>query len=366
MGGANHSMLQLIKELRKEYDVQPLVLAPIAHEEINICTKCDELNIPYISTGFYWFKGTPSIKLAVKFLLNILFFYPIAIYKLRKYQFDIVHSNGSVIDIGVFISKIRRIKHVWHLREFGDLDFSLYPIWGSWYERWVYNKGDRLIAISKHIFDAYSKKIGSHKIQLVYNGIVPKDERFDARHRNNILQFCIVGVVQSAKNQMEALCAISDMVDNGCTNFHLNIIGKGDPLYFEVLKEYVSAHSLNEYVTFWGERDDVPQILSTMDVGLMLSGCEAFGRVTVEYMLQNLAVIVSDTGANPEIVNDGVTGLVYPLGDIKELASRMKLLIENKGVMIDLAAVGKKFVTSHFVSSLNTKAIYNIYSELLL
>ena len=62
----------------------------------------------------------------------------------------------------------------------------------------------------------------------------------------------------------------------------------------------------------------------------MLSKNEAFGRVTVEYMLQNLAVIASDAGANSEIIENGVSGLLYRLGDVDDLARKMIMYLEDK------------------------------------
>ena len=91
----------------------------------------------------------------------------------------------------------------------------------------------------------------------------------------------------------------------------------------------------------------MPQILQRSDVGLMLSTNEAFGRVTVEYMMQNLAVIASDTGANPEIITNGETGLLYELGDVESLADKMKSLIEDHTLLGALAEKGKQHAYRH-------------------
>ena len=56
---------------------------------------------------------------------------------------------------------------------------------------------------------------------------------------------------------------------------------------------------------------------------------EGFGRVTVEYMLSGLCPIVSNTGANLEIVDDKISGIVYEKGNIQDLKEKIKYCINN-------------------------------------
>lgn len=364
MGGGNFSMLQLMLELKKNYDVEPSVLVCDGKADLKIQDYCRKYGIPYIDAHFYWFKEKKGIKQYAHFFVNWLLYYPIIFYKLRNLHIDLVHSNGSVIDIGVWISRIKRVKHIWHLREYGDLDFGLYPVFGKKWERYLYKGGDRFIAISKSVEKAFSDVIQKDKIVLVYNGILPKSSNLCSTHTNSIIQFVMVGTVQPTKNQLEALQAFRLLKKWGY-EADIHFIGYLNKDYSKLLKEYVSEHSLNENVIFWGERDDVPEILSKMDVGLTLSKSEAFGRVTVEYMLQGLGVIVTDTGANGEIVTDGVSGYIYSLGDYKGLAERMRLCIENRDKLLKISERGKKEALQRFVSTKNTEAIYKIYRQVL-
>ncbi len=364
MGGANHSMVQLIKELRDNYNVDPLVLAPKGDGKYSIFTVCKEQGIPYLSAKIMSFKG--NSKKDIRWCFENMLNYPFIFYKLRKYNFDIVHTNSSVMDFGAYFSRWRKIKHVWHLREFGVQDFGLRPLLGNRYEKFVYGMGDCFIAISKAMYEAYLYVIPKAKMRMIYNGVVVKSGDEDAIHKNKKLQLCIVGLVSDSKNQKEAIKAASILKNQGCLDFHLNIIGPySSPECLEDLQRYIKEHSLEDYVTFFGSRSDVPQLLSTMDVGLMLSKCEAFGRVTIEYMLQNLAVIVSDTGANTEIVNNEENGLIYPYGDAGMLAKQIKRLIEDRNFMLKLAQAGKQHALSHFVSSINTASVYQTYCDLL-
>ena len=103
------------------------------------------------------------------------------------------------------------------------------------------------------------------------------------------------------------------------------------------MADYIGKNHLQEYVTILPETDDMSHLLSTMDIGIVPSKSEAFGRVTVEYMLQNLAVIVNDSGANCEIVQDGISGMVYKQGAHVALANKMEeLIVDNEsGFLVD-------------------------------
>ena len=364
MGGANHSMFQLMKELRDNNWVEPMVLYSKTSSLPGIEEKCREAGIECVESRFYWFKGKKYWKDYIRYLLNLVFLYPLILWKLRSRHYDLVHSNGSVIDVGALISRMKHIPHVWHLREFGWLDFELCPILGDGFERWVYGKGDCFIAISKRIEEEFLKILPTEKVRLVYNGVVPKSDDLDSCHTNDISHFVIAGMIQETKNQMEAVKAL-EIVLKSTKAVHLDIIGNDQSDYAKEMKCYVRNQGLESYIKFWGVRNDVPQILFRMDVGLMLSKNEAFGRVTVEYMLQNLAVIASDAGANSEIIENGVSGLLYRLGDVDDLARKMIMYLEDKEYLLQIAKNGKNHALKNFTSERNTQSIYQLYNRLI-
>ena len=128
MGGANYSLFYLMKELKDNYNITPILLTPYRSGDNDLVARCSEENIQYIITPYYPFKSQKQVKNYVKYILNILFLYPLAIYRLKKVAFDIVHTNISICNIGGYISSYRKVPHVWHLREFGDLDFNMHSI----------------------------------------------------------------------------------------------------------------------------------------------------------------------------------------------------------------------------------------------
>lgn len=366
MAGANSSMLRLMTELRDFYGVEPVVLMPQIHPNYakhNLFKSCQEIDIECYSYRFYWFKENKCWKAYLKCISNMLW-YPRILWKMRGKQYDIIHSNGSVISLGAVISRMKRTPHVWHLREFGLLGYNLSSLFGTGYERWVYRHGDLFIAISKAVKDYYSPIIPDEKIRMIYNGVLPPDEQFTARHQDKTISFCLMGLLCEQKNQLEALRAVDILVNRwGVTGFHLYFMGFEQVEYTRLLKSFIEEKNLSEYVTFMGECSHVSSHLCRMDVGLMLSNHEAFGRVTVEYMMHGLFVIATDTGANPEIIENGQSGSIYHQGDYEALAQKMRKCIDHPEDMRLITQQGRDRALRLFTSERNTRQIHDAYSQ---
>jgi len=367
MAGANRSMFQLILELRDDYGVEPFVLLPRDNSSTRtLKDNLKEYGIDFLECAIPFFKQQTYNRYTRFHYYECFKQLKEVCETLRPMHFDIVHSNSSVMDFGGYISRILGIKHVWHLRDFGDLDYGLYSIWGKKYEKATYKNGDTFIAISDAVKRHFDGVIEEKKIRTIYNGIKPNNSVPISLHTNDKIQFLCAGVICEAKNQMEIIEAVDFLVHKkNVTNFHLTIVGMADENYLKQLVEYVKLCGLQNHVTFVGEIDGIEQLASTMDVGIVSSKCEAFGRVTVEYMLQNLAVIANDNGANQEIVVDGQTGLIYQHNSVESLAEKMQMLIDDKEKLMTLAANGCKNAQKRFPSCANTESIFKVYTKLM-
>lgn len=368
MAGANSSLLRLVLELRDGYQVEPVVLLPHVpsyYAKRNMLKSCHDHGIECYSMRFYWFKGQPSLRNVIACISNALW-YSMIFWKMHNKHFDIIHSNGSVISIGAYLGRMMKIPHIWHLREYGDMGLCLKSLLGKSYEKWIYGSCENFIAISDSLKRFYSNIISESKIRMIYNGVLPPNKQNLSKHNNDIVQFCMVGVLSPQKNQMDSLKAADILVNKwGVNNFHLSFLGIEDAKYSQNMRSFIQEKNLVAYASFLGERGDVSTCLSHMDVGLMLSEFEAFGRVTVEYMMHNLAVIASDSGANKEVVEEGETGFVYQLGDYMDLARLMRIMIDDRKKMLEFSCKGNKRALSRFTSRQNTDLIYQTYLSVL-
>lgn len=366
MYGANKSMLQLIIELKNNYKVKPIVLLPDNGELVENLKK---ENIEYIVSKFYcWVYQDNKIdffKTIIKKLLNN--FYEIRLTKLIKNKnIDIVHTNSSVIDMGARIAKNLNKKHIWHIREYGYEDYNLKYLIGYKKACQFFEKNStKIIAISESISRKYTKLIDNSKVRVIYNGI----SSIDVKEKNinkTTTNFIIVGVIFENKNQFEAIKAFKILKEKyNKRNIKLTLVGTGDNEYIKQIKNYINQNMLEDYVEFLGYREDISEILSRMDIGILTSKKEAFGRVTVEYMLNSMPVIGTNTGATSEIIGDKVTGFLYELGNEWQLAEYMNELIENSKLRKSMGEKSKERALQKFTSVKNAENIYCLYKEMI-
>ena len=367
MAGANRSMYQLIKELKEEYGVEPVVLAPVTEKPHgSIIDSLQEIGVPVITTEIRFFKlEHPTLRNVLGYA-RYLWRLRQLVKQLQDYHFDIIHSNSSVIDIGGYLSKQLGIKHVWHLREYGDLDYSLKPIGGQWYERYTYRHADAYIAISKSVANYYRNKVPFAKVHTIYNGILAAADMPLSTHDNVTVQFFCAGIISEGKNQKEIVQAMDELINvrqikKPC---RLTLVGIHTQPYTDELIALINEKRLTEYVRVLPEMNGIQSLAATMDVGIMCSKAEAFGRVTIEYQLQNLLVIANESGANTELIEDGITGILYKSGDFRSLADKMCWVLDHYAEIDAISSAGRSYAQHHFSSTNNSKQVYELYKKL--
>jgi glycosyltransferase involved in cell wall biosynthesis len=79
-------------------------------------------------------------------------------------------------------------------------------------------------------------------------------------------------------------------------------------------------------VSFLGLTERVPEFLNAFDVYALTSLTEGISNSLLEAMATALPVVVTDTGGNPEVVVTGESGLLFPVGDFRQLAEKLLLL----------------------------------------
>lgn len=365
--GANLSMCGLIEDLRNRYGCEITVLIPFSGE---LTERLMDLGIQYIVSSFYQWeqlkinKLMPRIKNQIKKILNHYLFYKA--YKKLSKDFDIVHSNSSVIHIGDYIANKFKVPHIWHLREYGSVDYNLEYIYSQKYVEKRYSRAASCIAISNDILSFYQKLFPTCGFSKIYNGIAEcKEVKRFVKDNSETVCFCCVGLICEGKRQLDILKAAQKLIEVGPLNFHITFIGTGDEKYLEELNSFINKYEMQKYVSFLGHQKDVLSIIQNEDVGIITSKREAFGRVTVEYMFSSMPVIGAASGGTIEIVQDGVTGLLFEPENVDDLYSKMKYFIENKQKIVEFGKKGRERAHNCFSIDKNTDAVMELYKKVL-
>ena len=116
---------------------------------------------------------------------------------------------------------------------------------------------------------------------------------------------------------------------------------------------------------FEGYQKNVSKFLDKSDIFCMCTKWEAFGRTTVEAMLSGNLVIGANTAGTKDLIDDGVTGILYNQGNSEDLYNKIVLAIENKSRSKEIAKSGRKYMFENMSSEKNADEIYKLYNDIL-
>ena len=138
-----------------------------------------------------------------------------------------------------------------------------------------------------------------------------------------------------------------------------------EPDLEQSLRRLAVELGIADRVTFAGQRDDVPQVMATLDV---LCHCaiepEPFGRVVIEGMASRRPVIASAAGGVLEIIESGVNGLLVPPGDSAALAAALTDLWQHPLEAARLAAAGRERVETHYTLAQHVAGVEAMYDDI--
>jgi len=147
--------------------------------------------------------------------------------------------------------------------------------------------------------------------------------------------------------------------------FSLEIGGGGSQL--EYLQQLSKELDIEKLVTFhgWMDNSKVPDFFNNLDICVIPSESESesFGVAAVEAQACGIPVIVSNVGGLPEVVKENVTGLVFPVENVKILVETMKKLSVDKELRITLGKGGRKRVKELYDWDKNVDFMIKIYGE---
>lgn len=360
--GAPRALIEMVLTLKEKHNVEPIILTP-AKNKIN--EQCDKLNIENYHIPY----GT-AMKIKKDYFNNILrwlLFKYGNIFSLRKIskkidmnKIDLIHTNNSVIDFGYRLSKKHNIKHIFHIREFADLDFNYYPFDKN---NIKYMNNSDNIAISKVINNHWEKK-NVKNLNIIYDGIDLDTIEPKKKYSTGKIKFIFMGSLCEGKGQMDFLNAIVKLDKKTLSNIEIHFYGSGDNQYIQMISDFINKNSLKDAVYLKGYDSNIRCIIKEYDVGIINSRSEAFGRVTVEYMATGLCVLASNTGANTEIINDNKTGILFEYKNYDDICDKIKYIVNNNELIKKIGVAARKEVLKKYSKETNAANVYKLYKEI--
>ncbi len=131
------------------------------------------------------------------------------------------------------------------------------------------------------------------------------------------------------------------------------------------LEAEVAARGLSSDVEFLGEQIDLPAVLRGADLFLLPSETESFGLVALEAMACGLPVVASAVGGLPEVIADGETGFLCPMGDVGAMAAAARRLLDDASERARLGAAGRRRAETQFRRDPAVDRYVDVYRRVL-
>lgn len=301
---------------------------------------------------------------------NPLAFLP-GVRKLRRalveWGADLVHANTSRAALYAGLAaKPLRIPVVWHVRVIEGEGL---------YDRYLVGLCAQLIAISQAVRQRFQwlLKTDPAKVTVIHNGVDllafnPQIRGDDMRRELNLPSCApVAGIVGNllAWKGHECFLRAAQEVLAGIPAARFLVVGDGEcRAHLERLSQ---TPELKGKVIFTGRRSDIPRLMAAMDVLVHSSiSPEPFARVVIEGMAMGLPVVAMNEGGVPEIIEDGVSGVLIPPKNPALMARTVMDLFANREKARQIGRMARRRTEEYFSIEKNARATEEVYRQALL
>jgi glycosyltransferase involved in cell wall biosynthesis len=239
----------------------------------------------------------------------------------------------------------------------------------------------RVIAVSGAVAEGLRARgiFPADKIRVVPNGIdlarAPRIDRAAARaelmQRLSLDAALLVGTVGDltpVKGHDLFVNAAAQLRARGLNGVAFLIVGADTSAKGATrarLEEMIAEHRLETDVRLLGRVNDLAPLLAALDVYVSASRAEAFGLATVEAMARGVPVVATATDGSREIVAEGVTGRLVPVGDAAALAAALAELLADADRRAAMSAAARSTAYARFSLARMIEATEQVYKEVM-
>lgn len=368
-GGATYSLLNMIDAV-KQY-VNPIVVFPdkngVYTDFLKKGIEC--IIVPFQEEIFYagQFKEYHFIR-KIRFILgrirNLIRwnkkFNANVKKELGNRKIDIVHTNNGAVDLGVSLSKALKAKHVWHLREFQDLDFNARPFFGWKRFNSLLSESDAVICITKAIAKHFNILSNHKNGTFIWNAIAKKEDAVFIKEKSPYICF-IASMISPGKGLHDLLAAFSksELVNK---NIKLVVIGRmDDPNYKQRIMNLANDLRITKLITFIDYTNSTKEIISKAMALAMPSESEALGRVMIEAMFYGCPAIARNSGGPAEYITNKKNGFLFNNTD--ELTEILNIVCSTN--QEELIKTSQNFAINNFSEEIYANKILDVYNKVM-
>ena len=297
--------------------------------------------------------------------------------ELRRRKVDILHSHRYKENVLAALLKRRRgvrclVQTVHGVQErltgFKNLKIRLYERINDYVTRRYF---DRIQPVSHDICRQLSRKFDESRLTTIHNAVDTKKiaVRRSAAELKRELKISSHQPVLGAVGRMVPIKGFNLLLEAARLilaeepNVRFLLIGDGPQRAdYEAQSE---ALGLTDTVQFLGFRSDVTDIINLLDLFVMTSYHEGIPTVLLEAMVMRKAVVATNVGGIPEVIEDDVSGVLITPGDINSIASACIQVLRDSKLRERLGSAAKAYVEEEFSSEVQGKRALDMYKKLI-
>lgn len=372
ISGAERSLLSLLGALPDS--VQPLLATPPGA----LRTAVEDLGIP--TTRIAATAG--SLRMHPLHTPRALVEMGVASVQVRRAAHRdavaLVHANSIRAGIVLALGRLAPVATVVHVRDClsrGRVSDATM--------RMITHAATTVVANSRYTARSVCAAAPGARVEVVYNPVdlvrwdPAQIDRTRARERlgTTIASRLLLGVVAQLtpwKGQDTAIEALKLLCDQGI-DAHLLLIGSAKFLaratrfdnaqYVAGLQRLVADYGLEDRVSWLGEREDVPELVRALDILLLPSWEEPFGRAVIEAMALETPVIATSVGGPPEIIEHGREGLLLAPREPSLWADAVGRLAHDPERRAEMGRAGRRCVERRFSVAHHLTAMLEVYEH---
>ena len=238
-------------------------------------------------------------------------------------------------------------------------------------QKWSLRAATRIVVNAEAIKSLLVERDGikSDKVCVIHNGL--DLSRFNrnglrgdewSQNRDAHVVFVVIGNLRPEKGHLTFLRAAAK-VAAVVPGARFVLAGEG-PMRLEI-ERTIKTCGLADKVRLLGSVNNVPDVLAAADVVVCPSDTEGFPNAVVEGMAASKPVVATDTGGTRELVSEGVTGYLVPVGGAEMMAARMVELCHSQSVRLTLGGCARRRVEESFTVEHMAGQFGQLYEELV-
>jgi len=288
---------------------------------------------------------------------------------IKEHQIATIHAHGYKANfyalMAVLFSKTSCVAtcHPWT-----ETDYSVKARLYTFLDKLWLKRMDDIVAVSGQV----QQQLLTHKItaEVIPNGI--DIGRFNGHHKAGDLRDSfgfsksdiVIGTIGRLVPE-KGYTFLLNCAKNICKKYsNAKFIFIGDGPLRDQLQQQVEELGLQSNVIFFGIRDDIPAIISVMNIFVLSSISEGFPMVLLEAMAAGKAIVATSVGEIPGIIVDGQSGLLVPASDSDALTTAVDILLSDKQKIAELATAAREEVLAKYSSTRMAELYMKHYEKL--